>query len=113
MLKLSLCLALSAATFSAAATAQEPATGHAANSARVFHADLNLASAAGRKTLDGRIRRAARGLCLDHRVAGVERAMAGRACMVKAIASAQPQIELAVRGVPAPAATRITLSLGR
>jgi UrcA family protein len=94
MLKSLSCLALSA--LATAASAQAPLTVAAAPSARVSYAELNLASAAGRATLDARVRSAARRLCLPHGTSDLVREAAGRACLVEAIASARPQVARAL-----------------
>lgn len=96
MLKLALTLASCAALATTAAAANEPITVTGSDSVRVSYADLNLGSSSGLKTLEGRVRRAAKKLCVDRRVDDLEREMAGRACISAALASAQPQIEQAM-----------------
>ena len=96
MLKISLTLAGCAALITTAAPAMEPITVTGADSVRVSYADLNLGSSSGLATLEGRVRRAAKKLCVDRRVDDLDREMAGRACVAAALASAKPQIEQAV-----------------
>ena len=116
MLKLT-SLLVAAAAFSGAAAAQNPSVVVSGEpTVTVSYADLNLASAGGRAALDRRVRQAARALCVDERVADLERAIAGRACLASALASARPQIEqaLAAGGATRLAANRtISVSIRR
>lgn len=79
--------------------------------ARVSYADLNLQSDAGREVLQARVRRAADSLCLEGGNVDLVRWTVEHDCYRNAIASAQPQIDAAVRslGVVAAAAA-ITVS---
>lgn len=56
---------------------------------RVSYADLNLANAAGRATLDRRIAGAARSICGSYFPADLEMAVLAKACRQDAIASAR------------------------
>ena len=85
------------ATLAAAAVALS-ASPLAAESINVAYGDLNLASAAGQKTLDGRIDRAARQLC-GHNAVGtrsVRENQAAKMCFQKAKAAANEQFAASV-----------------
>lgn len=115
MLKFSLSIA-GLALLATTAAAADPITVTGRDSVRVSYADLNLASGAGLATLEGRVRRAAKKLCVDHRVEDLGREMAGRACVAAALDSARPQIEqaLATTGETRLASAKgITVSLRR
>ena len=116
MLKSSL-VALAAMLAAASASAEAPVTIVGGQpSVRVSYADLDLASAAGRKALEGRVQRAASRLCVDNGVRDLERRMGGRDCIARAVASAAPQIELAVAGhgkAQLPAAKAVTVTFRR
>ena len=79
----------------AAAALAAPAT---AGSIIVQHGDLNLTTAAGQKTLDGRIDVAARKVCgvADARAAGPLRAVKALRCVAKAKASAAESFAMAI-----------------
>jgi UrcA family protein len=62
----------------------------------VSYADLNITSAAGRHTLEGRVARAASDLCLEGRPRPLEEFMARRQCFSAAVSRAQADIDLAV-----------------
>lgn len=62
----------------------------------VSFADLNLASASGVSTLNGRIRRAAESVCVDNNVRGVGEEMAQRGCISFALNHARGQMERAI-----------------
>ena len=83
-------------TASLAGTAS--ATGEGMQTARVSYADLDLASPYGANSLQGRIKLAAASLCGAGTTRPVEIAEinAGKACMVDAIASAQPAFNQAI-----------------
>ena len=66
--------------------------------ATVSFADLDLGKPAGRAALDGRVRRAAELLCLDHGVRSVKEKMDQKGCLNFAVASARPQIAHAIDG---------------
>lgn len=74
--------------------------------ARVSYADLDLGSAAGRHTLEGRASRAAAGLCLANRSRPLDQAMAERQCYSFAMSHARIDIDLAV------ARAKTTFALG-
>jgi UrcA family protein len=97
MLRLSL-FAISAVALTSAAPAKDPITiDGTAPSIQISYADLNLLSEAGRMTLEGRVRGAAKKLCPEYGVVSLKEAAATRACFEEAVASASPQIELALR----------------
>jgi UrcA family protein len=64
--------------------------------ATVSYADLNIASAAGRHTLEGRVSRAASRLCLDSRRAPVGELLDERRCFSAAMDQAERDIDVAV-----------------
>ena len=79
--------------------------------ARVSYADLNLHSDAGRQALEFRVRRAADSLCFEGSKTDLARSTVEHDCYRKAIASAQPQIDVAVRSFAVvTAAAAITVS---
>ena len=97
MLKSSLSLALAGMIMSGSALAEEPVEiVFGQPTLRVSYADLDLGSTAGRAVLEGRVRRAAARLCVDNGVRDLERQIAGRSCIAETMASAAPQVELAV-----------------
>lgn len=73
----------------------------------VFHRDLDLATPAGKRTLDARIKRIATRFCMDPRAPSPAARLAARPCVAAVIASAVPtaQREIA-RDVAAASATR-------
>lgn len=73
----------------------------------ISYADLNITAPAGRHTLEGRVVRAAAGLCLDGRPQPLDEFMAGRQCFSRAMSRARTDIDLAV------ARARIQLASGR
>jgi UrcA family protein len=79
--------------------------------ARVIYADLNLHSDAGRQALEFRVRRAADSLCFEGGRTDLVRSTIEHDCYRKAIASAQPQIDVAVGSFDVvTAAAAITVS---
>ena len=66
------------------------------NSVRVTYADLNLASLPGQRTLEHRIVRAARVVCVYDDGKDVDLAIETNACRNDAVASAQPAYAAAV-----------------
>lgn len=84
-----------------------------APTARVSYADLNLASPAGVERLRSRVRRAAEGLCLEGARTDLARAKAEHKCFSTAVASAQGQIDDAVRSSPTIASTMTIAVTGR
>lgn len=81
----------------------------------VGFADLNLGNSAGVDRLQGRVRRAAEKLCIEHQQP-LNRTMAGFACRDEAVSGAQSQIETAIAGLQSgntqfAAASRIAVSL--
>ena len=62
----------------------------------VSHAGLDLGSAEGLKRFDVRVRQAAEALCLDPGALPLHGRRAARECIADAIASAEPQVRLAV-----------------
>jgi UrcA family protein len=117
MLKSSLSLTLAAVLAAEPALAEEPIRIVAGQpTLRVSHADLDLRSDAGRAALEGRVHRAAFRLCADNGVRDIERQIMSHSCIAKAVASAAPQIDLAVanRGRTRLAAGRsVTVTLRR
>lgn len=73
-----------------------PAFAQAPEAIAISYADLNLASRAGRDTLDSRIANAASQLCGQFQPVELGWAAAVRACQDATIASAQPQRDAAV-----------------
>jgi UrcA family protein len=66
------------------------------NSVRVTYADLNLASASGQQTLEHRITRAARIVCVYDDGRDIDLNFETTACRSEAVASAQPAYVAAV-----------------
>lgn len=62
----------------------------------VSYADLNITAPAGRHTLEGRVARAAAGLCIDARKTPLDEYIAGRECFSSAMARAKVDIDIAV-----------------
>jgi UrcA family protein len=77
------------------ATAQT-ATGADAPTVVVSYADLDLGSAAGRDTLNGRIHAAATRICIEEGRHSLAQELAQRRCRSTALASAQSGVELAI-----------------
>lgn len=114
MLKISLFAAVAAVTLSAAASAEKPiVVVETGNAIRIPYDDLNLSRQRGRSALDARIRSAAKQLCIDEGVADLERVMIGRACFAQAMASVEPQLQVAVTTAQAVGDKRIVMSLRR
>jgi UrcA family protein len=86
-------IAIAAVAASTSAAAQPIVVEADVPTATISYADLNVASSAGRASLDRRIRQAAETLCVDRNVRDVHRTSMGYTCVGHAIASAQPQIE--------------------
>ena len=105
-------LALAAALATSAATlAAFPLSAHAAPAVavtaevpavRVSHTDLNLASPAGLKKLDARIRSAAERLCIVPGGKSLEEAQEAKACVDETVAGTQPQVRRAILLQTAP-----------
>lgn len=91
---------LAVAAAGAPAYAAEPAT------RTVAHRDLDLATSAGKRALDARVRRAAGALCLDPREQSLSMRMARKACFDRAVSSAEPLVASAVARDLAVRATR-------
>ena len=62
----------------------------------VGYSDINMASDAGLDLLRGRVRGAAKRLCIDEAVRQLEPVLEGRACFSGAVADAERQINLVV-----------------
>jgi len=62
----------------------------------VSYADLNITVPAGRHTLEGRVARAAAGLCIDAHRKPLDEYIAARDCFSGAMARAKVDIDLAV-----------------
>jgi UrcA family protein len=67
-----------------------------APTATVSYADLDIGSTAGRKTLEGRVARAASRLCLDNRRAPIGELVEQRHCFSTAMNGAELDIDRAV-----------------
>jgi UrcA family protein len=65
-------------------------------SVAVSYADLDITVPAGRHTLEGRVARAATGLCIDARPTPLDEYAAGRECFSGAMARAKVDIDIAV-----------------
>lgn len=65
-------------------------------SVAVSYADLNITVPAGRHTLEGRVARAAAGLCIDGRPQPLDEYVAGRDCFTGAVTRAKIDIDIAV-----------------
>jgi UrcA family protein len=98
MIKTLVSVALAAAALAATpAAAQETVS----SQTLVAYGDLNIGSSAGRATLDGRIRAAARVVCGVAQAPGIAEYNTLKACRQSAISAANAQVEqvLASRGV--------------
>ncbi len=107
MIKTLISIALTASALIAApAVAQSPAA--VVTQTTVSYADLNLSSAAGRATLDSRIKGAARSVCGSPKAATLAEHNSINACRDGAISGANAQIEqvLASRGAGTVIAAR-------
>jgi len=96
---------LSLAIASAAALSALPAgahTIHISDDGRyrisIPYGDLNLASPAGVRTLEGRLKAASQAVCGGPRVMGVAEARTVGACRRNVLAVARPQLMLALNG---------------
>jgi UrcA family protein len=90
-------LAIAAAALGLVATTAPAFAGEVEKmSIRVNFADINLATAAGQKTLDRRIERAVRSVCRVYDLTTGSRVLTQekRACLVKARADARQQLAL-------------------
>ncbi len=116
-----LALALTAVIVPAAAFAQRaPITVEATLALPVEYvgySDLNIASDEGLDMLRGRVRGAAKRLCIDEGVRQLEPVLEGRQCFTGAIAGAEAQISRAVaaldRGEQFASNSAIAVSAGR
>ena len=90
-------IAVAAVTAALASTtvAVAPAAAQTIEVVQVAYGDLNLATASGRASLDGRIAYAARQLCGDYSHLELKFAAQSRDCQQSVIASAQEQIAAA------------------
>lgn len=94
--------ALSIAGFAAAATvapvhAQTTVVGSPAPSQAVYYGDLDLTNDRGKRTLQGRVRSAARSVCyVNFGTIPLHQMLETKACVAEAIEDAQPQIAEAV-----------------
>lgn len=93
-------LAAAAATAALVATtlAAGPAFAQSISTVPVAVSDLNLATSAGRDTLDGRIAYAARQLCGNYSHLELKGAAESRSCQAEVIAAAQAQRNALVGG---------------
>jgi UrcA family protein len=96
-----------------ASAAEIVVAGNPVPTARVAYDDLNLASAAGVKRLEARIRVAADQLCFDPGLITPRARLEGTACRDAVIAAAAPQVSRATQGSGSAAGQTITLALGR
>jgi UrcA family protein len=95
----------------AAAAAMAPCPALAKNSVQIFedgsyriavsYADLNLATEAGKRRLDNRVRAATNRVCTPSSAMSLKQVMVVPECRKRIAQSARPQIELAVRGAAA------------
>ena len=94
--------ALFAALIAGAATLNFPAQAGevdgSVRTAKVGYSDLNLASAAGSHALRDRVTLAAQRVCTVDGDPSLQQAMQARSCMKQALATAMPQVELALAG---------------
>lgn len=85
--------------------------------AYVSYSDLNVASDDGLDMLRGRVRGAAKELCIDEAVRQLEPVLEGRRCVAGAIAGAETQIARVIasldRGEQLAANSAIAVSAGR
>jgi UrcA family protein len=84
-----------------------------APTARVSYSDLNLASPSGIERLQSRVRRTAESLCVEGAKTDLVRASAEHKCFTAAVASAQGQIDAAVRSSPTIASAMTIAVTGR
>lgn len=87
------------------ASTVSPSVDGAPETAKVSYADLDLASAKGSDLLKGRIKVAAADLCGRARPVELADISANRACMARAVASAQPAFEAALAAARSPSVT--------
>ena len=78
------------------APAQPPIVVDGLPTAVVSYADLDLSGPAGQAVLNGRVRRAAATLCVDHGSRGVREAGLRQQCLDFALAQAQVEIARAI-----------------
>lgn len=115
---IALAAAMTTAAFAPAAYAMDE-TVVEANTVRpvahVKYADLNLATDAGVKSLNDRVRRAATKMCFEKGSRDLRNELAGYACRDTAISSAAPQITAAINNagtqVAANGGATITIAL--
>ena len=91
-------LAAIAAGLATTGVGVSPAFARSADTVLVDYADLNLASAAGRRALDNRIAAAVDTVCSDGESLDLRFNSLSRACRNEAFAAAQPQRDAAVGG---------------
>ena len=72
------------------------ATAESLPQAKVFHGDLNLATASGQKTLAGRIEQAGEKICGSESVVDLDRRMMISECRAAVRDSAKPQVREAI-----------------
>lgn len=87
-----------AAALAATSLAAGPAVAQSITTLPVAVSDLNLATTAGRQTLDGRIAYAARQLCGDYSHLELKWNAMSRSCQAEVIAAARPQRDALVGG---------------
>ena len=103
-----------AATKGAAVQAQPPILVEGLPTAVVSYADLDLSGPAGQAVLNGRVRRAAATLCVDHGSRGVREASLRQQCLDFALTQAQVEIARAIaRYGNEQFAARTTITVGR
>jgi UrcA family protein len=98
MIKTLVSVAIAAAAISATPAGAQMKPTDEVRKQIVSYADLNLGSAAGRSTLDRRIRTAARGVC-GHPLAGMPDLREIRACRAAAMESASAQVGQVLAGL--------------
>jgi UrcA family protein len=98
MIKTLVSVALAAAAVSAAPAAAQMKYDKNVREQVVSYADLNLGSAAGRSTLDRRIRTAARSVC-GMPLSGLPEVREVQACRVAAMGAAKAEVEQVLAGL--------------
>jgi UrcA family protein len=93
-----LALAATGALFTTTLVGVSPAAARTADSVAVAHADLNLASRAGQRTLDGRIAAAVAQVCNAGDAVDLRTSAYERLCKVEVAAAAQIQRDAVVSG---------------
>jgi UrcA family protein len=80
-------------------------------STSVSYADLDLSSAAGRRTLEWRVAKAASGLCVEQGRKPIRQELAERRCLSTALTRAEADIQQAVASAEVRMASRSVITL--